>query len=205
MNSMATFPSSRVLLFQKQKNPVIRMPTAFSYFYFSRFLKIRASRFQNNHTVLIVLKIKHGERGRRTPSVGTAPKQNPFRAHRAFAFSRYQRRPNREVCCFSGRNKEAGGSHERAESMPILHVRTDRSMQNDPTLTLPPAKQATLSAGRRHACDMASYSAASSSARRAIALPMRCTTSTTSALPMQNARRPSVMPVAVHPFGKVCS
>ena len=49
------------------------------------------------------------------------------------------------------------------------------------------------------------YSPAASSARRAIALPMRCTTSTTSALPMQNARWPSVMPVAVQPFGKVCS
>lgn len=38
-----------------------------------------------------------------------------------------------------------------------------------------------------------------------ISLPIRCEMPTTSALPMQNGRRPSVMPMFVHPLGNVCS
>ena len=40
---------------------------------------------------------------------------------------------------------------------------------------------------------------------RAITSPIRCGMPTMSALPMQKARWPSVMPVSVQPFGKPCS
>ena len=42
-------------------------------------------------------------------------------------------------------------------------------------------------------------------ARLAISLPIRCGMPTIKALPMQNARLMSVMPVSVQPFGKPCS
>lgn len=53
---------------------------------------------------------------------------------------------------------------------------------------------------RKHASTRNDYSA-----RLAISFPMRCTTLTTSALPMQNALLPSVIPASVQPFGNVCS